>query len=239
MKIKHYYYFDRKQAMKTLNAENWDVLRVDEKPGPFSIERTIDDYEKNCIRCVEYKKAAEIIARMWTEYRLGERLVSLGCGKGILEWHIKKLMPELYIKCTDYAKESLKLLEKVFAECNEFEAFDMLKADDYAGLKQDETLLMYRVSTEFTLEQWKEVFEKLYGGGIQNIIFVPAEILTFPIAVNEKKNQLANWVKHRKNTFCGWMYSIKEFKKMFELKYEVTYCEKLSNTEIWLLTREK
>lgn len=244
MKIKHYYFFDREQAMEALNADNWDMLRLDDKPGPFSIEREISDYEKNCLRCVEYKEAAENIVRIWNEYKLGKRLVSLGCGKGILEWHIKKLMPELYVKCTDYAKESLKLLEKVFIEGNEFEAFDMLNAGDYSELKQNETLLMYRVSTEFSLEQWKEVFEKLYGGGIQNIIFVPTEVLTLSIAMNEKKNQLANWIKRRRNTFCGWMYSKEEFKKMFKgaggkIKYKISHCEKLNDTEIWLLTREK
>ena len=46
MKIRHYYFFGREKAMDTLSAENWDELRLDEKPGPFSIERNIDDYEK-------------------------------------------------------------------------------------------------------------------------------------------------------------------------------------------------
>lgn len=244
MKIRHYYFFGREKAMDTLSAENWDELRLDEKPGPFSIERNIDDYEKNCTLSVEYYEAAEAIVRLWDEYKLGKRLVSLGCGKGIVEWHIKKLMPELYIKCTDYATESLELLKKVFVECDEFKKFDMLSTDDYKELRQDEALLMYRVSTEFSFEQWKEVFEKLYEGGVQNIIFVPTEVLNFSIAINEKKNHLANWVKHRKNTFCGWMYSRKEFEKIFrgingKLKYEIVHCEMVNDTEIWLMTRVK
>lgn len=237
MKIRHYYFFGKKQTMETLNAENWDRLRLDNELGPFSIERKIDDYEKNCILSVEYRKMAEIISGIWKEYNLGERLVSLGCGKGIVEWHIKKLMPNLYIKCTDYTKESLRLLEKVFIKCDEFESFDLLSADDYKNLKQDETLLMYRISTEFSIEQWETIFERLYEEGIQNIIFVPAEVLTVSIAINEKKNQFVNWVKHRKNTFCGWMYSKNEYGKMLKETYKIAYCERINNTEIWLLRR--
>lgn len=179
MKIRHYYFFDREKAMDTLSAENWDKLRLDEKPGPFSIERNIDDYERNCTISVGYHEAAEAIVRLWDEYKLGKRLVSFGCGKGIVEWHIKKLMPELYIKCTDYATESLELLKKVFVECDEFKKFDMLSTDDYKELRQDEALLMYRVSTEFSFEQWKEVFERLYRGGRSKYYFCTYRSIKF------------------------------------------------------------
>lgn len=246
MKIKHYYSFDEKDSGKKeldeLNSSNWDMLRINKEASPFAIEREIGDYEKNCNSCLEYREAAEIICRLWNDYKLGKRLVSLGCGKGIEEWHIKRLMPELYVKCTDYTRESLKLLEKVFVACDEFGIFDMLEEDDYGSLEQDDTLLMYRVSTEFSIYQWKEIFDKLYRRGVKYVVFVPAEILTLRIAINEKKMQFCNWLKHRKNTFSGWMYSKRDYIRIFggtgnKPEYQIVYCEKLGNTEIMLLQR--
>lgn len=247
MKIKHYYFFDEKDSDKKqfeeLNASNWDILRTNKRGGSFAVEREISDYERNCNSCLEYKEAAKIICKLLNDYGLKRRIVSLGCGKGIIEWHIKKLMPELYVKCTDYTSESLKLLEKVFIACDEFGIFDMLEKDDYKKLEQDDIMLMYRVSTEFSIYQWKAIFDKLHQRGIEYIVFVPAEILTLQIAINEKKVQFCNWLKHRKNTFSGWMYSKNEYVKIFagtdnKSKYEIAYCEKLGNTEIMLLQRK-
>lgn len=248
MKIKHYYAFEEKDSgqkhLDELNASNWDILRTNKEASPFAIEREISDYERNCNSCLEYKEAAKIICKLLNDYQLKKRIVSLGCGKGIIEWHIKQLIPEVYMKCTDYTRESMKLLEKVFTSCNEFGIFDMLNKDNYKHLEQNDILLMYRVSTEFSIDQWKAIFDYLYQeGGTEYVIFVPTEILTLRIAINEKKVQFYNWLKHRKNTFSGWMYSKKEYVKIFagtdnKLKYEIVCCEKLGNTEIMLLQRK-
>ncbi len=246
MKIKHYYSFDESESgnmyFKELNASNWDLLRTNEKAGPFSIEREINAYEQNCDSSQAFKDAARIICRLLKQYNIKNRLVSLGCGKGIVEWHIKRFMPELYIKCTDYTSEGLKLLEKVFISCNEFDVFDMMADKDYESLRQDDTVLMFRVSTEFSLNQWKEIFDKIYRGGVKYIVFVPADILTLPILINEKRAFFSNWLRHRKNTFSGWLYSRKEYTKIFmgtgkKPRYKIMHSEKLGHTEVMLLQR--
>lgn len=242
MKVRHYYNFERND-FKELNKSKWDMLRTEKVSGPFSIERVCDKYENNCEASLEYKEAAREICEIIAGYKSnGKRLVSLGCGKGIVEWHIKKMMPNLYLKCTDYAREGLELLEKVFVECDEFCVFDMLKSEDYKVLKKDDIVLMYRISTEFTLSQWKSIFSRLYDVGIDNIIFVPTEIMTIRIALNEKKRQFMNWIRGKENTFCGWLYSYDEYPKIFrgidgKAKYEIVTQKRIKDTIVFELRK--
>ena len=246
MKIKHYYAFDEKLQSEhdfgKMNSANWDILRTDCIPGPFSIEKEIDDFEENCKSSSSYKEVAEIICKVIKDYKMGNRLVSLGCGKGIAEWHIKKIMPELYIKCTDYAQKGIEQLAKVFVDCNEFGTFDMLLGDYEIWKKREDILLMYRVSTEFTKEQWQLIFDKIYNAKIKYIIFVPTEIMTFKIAMYEKGRLLLNLLTGKKITFCGWMYSQREFFEFFsgkdsKLKYQTVVFERFKETGIFALKR--
>ena len=51
MKGKHYYIFEteiqNKMIGNSLCRENWEILRNDSKPGPFSIEKDALSYENN------------------------------------------------------------------------------------------------------------------------------------------------------------------------------------------------
>lgn len=245
MRIKHYYCFEKeawkKMHSNKLNMENWDVLRTYETKGEFSIERTIDDYISNCERKNDYKETAKIISNIIKRNKW-KNAVSMGAGKCILEYHIKKLLPELNIECTDYTQKSLALVEKVFINCNGFFNFDMLY-DDYNILKEKNVIIMNRVSTEFTRRQWKEIFQNMYNAGIQNIIFIPTEIMTFRMAIEEMWRYLINIIHRRKNIFCGWMYSRREYLSFFEgvktssklYTVECSYIER--NSEIFVLKR--
>lgn len=246
MKIKHYYAFEEKlkkeNDFEKLNSANWDILRTDNIPGPFAIERNINDFEENCRTSSDYQEAAEIICRLIKDHNLGDRLVSLGCGKGIVEWHIKQIMPDLYVECTDYAQKGIEQLAKVFVDCDEFGTFDMLSGDYGTWQKTGDILLMYRVSTEFSEEQWQSVFDRIYHAGINHIIFVPTEIMTLKLAIYEKARFLLNLVSGKKNTFCGWMYSRREFFRLFggkdgRLKYRTMVLESFQDTGIFVMER--
>ncbi len=100
-----------------------------------------------------------------------KHLVSLGVGKGILEWHLKQLLPYLRTDCTDYTPEALKQLTKVFADHDRVYFFDMMKSD-YSLLAEYDCCIMYRISTELDPSQWRTVFQNLYQKQIKNIIFV-------------------------------------------------------------------
>ena len=246
MKIKHYYAFDKEiqqeNDFEKLNSANWDILRTDNAPGPFSIEKEISAFEENCKVSSNYKEAADVICRLIKEHNLGNRLVSLGCGKGIVEWHIKKNMPELHVKCTDYAQKGIEQLSKVFVDCDEFGTFDMLLGDYGEWAKTGDILLMYRVSTEFSAEQWQSIFDRIYNSKINYIIFVPAELMTLGIAIGEKGRLLFNLLSGKKVTFCGWMYSQKEYVRFFggkdgKPKYRIIALEKYKDTGAFALQR--
>ncbi len=222
MKAKHYYLFSDeitdKMSGTSLNEENWDYLRKADNKSVFSLEEDIENYERNCEGRDSYIETASIISEyLNTKEDFSGKIVSLGVGKGILEYHIKKILPNVYIECTDYTKDAIEKLKKVFIKADKCSVFDMLNGD-YAGFCKESIIIMHRVSTEFNRKQWNAIFFKLFKAGIKNIIFIPTEIASLKIMVQEKKNYLKNRIKRRRQIFCGWLYSESEFISFFKGK---------------------
>lgn len=217
MKTKHFYSFDKEinKKMKSdrLDMAGWEALRIDSRKGDFSIEKTRQDYVQNCEGREDYWEVAKIISDIICTHDWN-KIVSVGVGKGILEYHIKKMIPEVSIECTDYTQNSLEILKKVLTECSNFRLFDMLN-DDWISFKEMDVIILCRLSTEFSVEQWNTIFERMYVAGIKNIIYMPTELLNLKILVKEKIHFLLNFIRGRKNIFCGWMYSEKQQRKFF------------------------
>ena len=244
---KHYYYFgdelQKKMNGKALTQENWEVLRNDEVEGPFSIEKTVEAYEENCKKSSSYEEVASIIIQELEKRGNNNKIVSLGIGKGILEWHLKKQKPTLSVECTDYTAEAIEKLKKVFISMDDGYPFDMLKGH-WNLLGTDSILLMFRVSTEFNQEQWQNIFEKMYIAGIRNIIYIPTELCTIKEMIMERINHLRCIVRGRKAMFCGWLYSEKEFEKIFRGNrniplYDIESRIPFENTAVYFLRRHK
>lgn len=245
MGIKHYYAFGNKMSgtikQNKLDRNAWENLRKNNKsPKEFAIEKTRKDWIQNCLRQKDYRKTAQIICFIIKNNKW-EKIVSLGIGKGILEYYIKKFLPETNMKCTDFTPESLQLLKNVFTECDRFSAFDMLN-DNYNELENEDVVIINRLSTEFTKKQWKEIFEKLYLSNIHNILYIPTEILTLKMSLDEKRNMIANMLQGKNNIFCGWMYTQNEFKSFFlgtrkKPLYEIKHIYRLENSAIFELHR--
>ncbi len=240
MICKHYFYFGERLASKLegnyLNEDNWELLRNDEEEGPFSIERTKEKYEENCKKAISYKEAANIIVNYLQEKDLTKKtIVSLGSGKGVLEWHIKQINPQLTVSCTDYTKEAIAALKNVFPSVDEAYPFDILN-DDYSKIGADSTIIIYRVSTEFNRQQWIDIMSKMYNSGIERIIYVPVRVETFLSMSLEKMRYIINVLRGRKPTFCGWLYSESELNKMFK-DYNVVEKTDFDNTTIYFLER--
>lgn len=244
MKIKHFYSFDlnfiKNIKSDKLDKSSWEILRADNQNSDFSIEKSREDYIESCENSDDYQKAAKKICHI-TSLHNWNKIVSLGVGKGILEYHIKKLLPEVEIICTDYTQNSLELLKNVLLECNNFQVFDMLN-DDWRIFKEMDALIMFRLSTEFSQKQWYHIFKEMHAAGIKNVIFIPTELLNIKILLNEKIGLLSSYIRRRKTTFCGWMYSEKEFKKFFSGKspkalYIIENTYNLDNYTIFELKR--
>jgi len=248
MKQKHYYTFDKsiqaKFSENELNRSNWDILRNSEDNGDFSIEKTVEAYEENCRKQSAYADAANIIIDMIKEKDLVPNgIVSVGVGKGILEWHIKQVCPNIRVECTDYTKEALEKLGAVLKNVDSIQEFDMINGD-YTVFPSGSIILMFRVSTEFDRKQWDAVFAKMYGAGIENIIYVPTEVASLRHMLSEKKNHIKNVLRGRKDTFCGWLYSENEFINMFSGKgskpmYDIVKAVSLNDTCVYMLKMDK
>ena len=107
MRCRHWYYFGERSSKvlkgKKLNKDNWNILRNAAMDKNFSIEETVEEYEKNCRLEESYRNVAEILCGEFDRKKC-DNIVSVGVGKGILEWHIKNMLPEIKVTCTDYTK---------------------------------------------------------------------------------------------------------------------------------------
>lgn len=162
-------------------------------------------------------------------------VVSLGAGKGIVEWHLKKLLPSLPMICTDYAESGVASLRHLFPACDKVMVFDMLKGD-YSVFGKDAVLLMNRVSTEFTPTEWKQIFKSCRSSGVKYILFVPTEIASIRLKTMETLRHLARRVLRRRDTFCGWLYSRREFDMLISSQYIIEGFKKIGHSAIYKLT---
>lgn len=199
----------------SLNKTNWEILRTNEEAGvSFAIAKNAADYEAECLSAEEYKNKAEIIIKILQKFSAPQRVISFGVGKGVLEWHLKHLAPSLTVECTDYTEGTIEQLRNVFRDLDDAYCFDMLTGDysKFAG----GTVIMHRLSAEFSRETWYQIFENMYDAGVSHVLFIPTELATPIDMLKEKLRFLRNLLLGRKNIFCGWLYSESEFLGMFK-----------------------
>lgn len=244
MRCRHYYYFgehfngefekNKKGSTKKLDKNNWDSLRTDTVESPFTIENTVSDYETNCMNKKDYADIAGLICD-YLDKEKASKVVSCGIGKGILEWHIKRLRPQLHMDCTDYTQKALEKLKIVWPDHDKLYPFDMINGDWRELCAYDE-LILYRVAGEFDFKTWRHIFARMKEGTVRKIIFVPADINNFMDMLHEVSGHIKNVLRGRKDTACGFLYSEKEFFKMWRGCYEVTEVIPYENTKIYCLS---
>lgn len=237
MRVKHYYNFGKDTNRKIGNAltqSAWELLRIKEKNKDFSfVENNKDEYAKMCMEKDNYRNAAKLLLHVIKDNNMPKNIVSLGCGKGVLEWHLKNLDPQLHITCTDYT--NIERLRELFPDCDDMYELDMRNEEGYKIIADNDSLVLcYRVSAEFSSKIWKEIFGKMHRGGVKCILFVPAEICTLNIAWREYKNHLLNV---KSSVFCGYMYSKRAYKKMWKSYYSVKFEIPMDGTTIFCLER--
>lgn len=96
-------------------------------------------------------------------------------------------------------------------------------------LKEFDTALIFRVSTEFSRTDWRKVFCRLSKSNIKNIIFIPTEIADLRLIISEYKKHILNKIYGNKDIFCGYYYSLSEFKKFWFGYYEIDRLYRLGN----------
>ena len=234
MIIEHYEVFKTQFDSSELNQKNWDILRTESGESAYAIEDSTKEYERNCKEAVSYEISSKYIADILKKQRC-KHVVSLGEGKGILEWHLKKQMPDLYIECADYAESAIEKLKTVFVDGDDFHRFDMLKGD-YQIFNKDAFFIMYRVSEEFCYSDWCKIFKKMKENGIKNILFIPDMLATENLEIHMKKRHAKNAEQGIKDIFCGWIYSEDVLEEMFQTgEYEIAERHSMGELVLYML----
>ena len=242
MKCKHYYRFDdaeyKKLGGEKLDKDGWNTLRLSLDSGSFALEKEKELYEENCLKEVSYENMAKAIAKQLKEYGV-KRACSLGVGKGILEWHLKRIDPNLCVECTDYTVETLDILRKVFPSADKYYQFDMMQ-DSYGKLSigTEDVLVVSRLSAEFSKTEWKKIFQRMAEENVKQVLFVPIGIDNAASMVSELLRHYANLVLRKKDTMCGWLYSENEFLAFWRDYYSVKNTLQFDNTKGYFLTKK-
>lgn len=237
MPAKHYYIFNSPRSMFSLDKEGWDLLRTGTDNPAFQFETTQADYEANCVKRADCHEVAKTIKLLIKSLDANvSSVISLGAGKGIVEWHLKKLLPDMPLICTDYAESGVASLRRLFRACDRVMVFDMLKGD-YSAFGEDAILLMNRVSTEFTSTEWQQIFRACKASGIKRILFMPTELASIRLKVMETLRHFVRKILGRRDTFCGWLYSKRELESLMSKCYNIEKCVGIENSALYLLSR--
>ncbi len=229
--IKNYQVFgDVTLKMKDaeLNSlEAWEVLR-DEHPN-FSVpeerkewllvnEEVVkkDGQDKNLIK--RAKEISEILKREKID-----TIFSVAVGVAGLEYHIKKILPEINIVCSEYTPKSVDILKKVFIESKDVIKFDVTK-DNWSYIKekyltQNSLCLIYRLDASFNDKEWRKIFENIYNSDIKNVLFIPTGVLTILSIINRKKREIKWFLNKTKFLFCGYIRTQSQFERYWQGLY--------------------
>lgn len=235
--IKHYFAFggvtDLLKDKKLDSRESWDVLRsshphfsvLDNREDwlkACGLETTKDGQDSNLI------KRAEDIVKILDDLKI-KSVFSVGVGGAALEYHIKRLRPEIELTCSEYSEINVCRLKKVFKECDSIVFFDMMSKDWTAALRSNEEerylCLIYRVDASFTDEQWRNVFQAMFSSGIQNILYIPTNFLTILSFFIRLRQRLLWKIKGQSISFAGYLRT----KKTFQNYWRSLYAEKEKN----------
>lgn len=99
-----------------------------------------------------------------------------------------------------------------------------------------DSVIMYRISTEFDYGTWREIFKKLHLAGIKRIVFIPTELAGIRDWTREHMFHLNNEIRGRKDTFCGWLYSENVFLNMWKGYYSLECSTKMDNSAVYYLS---
>lgn len=236
MRYKRYNYIKGIPYNAKCEKKQWELLRKGTRYREYGIENTIEAYERNCIKKRNYNEAAQIICQY---LKSSTNLVSCGVGKGILEWHIKKINPTIKMCCTEYTSVALTKLEKVFIACDEFKVFDM-KSDNWKELNKSDVVLLYRLETEFSMPEWKEIFRKMAETQIKCVIFAPSQVGGIGTFLKDIRVYISNYVNmgvgiKKKEGLVSWVYSEREYIKMWNSYYNLVSRRSYNGTVLYYL----
>ena len=234
--VKHYYPFGETTASvmdgKFNSPEAWDALRVSHPH--FSITSERESWVRQCELGINKDgqdgrlnaRAVEIVdllkANKFTSIH------SVGVGGAALEYHIKRLCPNIRMTVSEFAPKNVEMLKRVFHECDSVIQFDLLSKDwSMWGGDEHYCVMMYRVDTSLTDEQWRDVFQNMYESQVLNVLYIPAAFLTLKYLYRRTKSNILCKLLQRDISFAGYFRTKTVFESFWASKYqehELKFC---------------
>lgn len=145
---------------------------------------------------------------------------SVGVGGAGLEYHLKKLHPDLRIICSEYAPENVEMLKKVFTEADGIVTFDMKGADWSPAVGEKILALLYRVDPHATDAEWRQIFERMSAAGVSDVLFIPCGFLTLKSMFQRRWRAFKLRRAGQAVVFSGYLRTRKTFESFWKDLYD-------------------
>ncbi len=223
--LRHYYDFKGSRSLggsSLQSAQAWDELRSDqglEQSAAFYMPDSRDEWVQRARQAAEIDAQARSLASLITGEGFSS-IVSGGVGRAFLEYHLKQLLPELTLTCTEYSPQVVARLRRVFTECDRIECHDFTSAG--WPPPSDRTLyLLNRVDAELANEQWPRVFANLAAEDVRHVLVVASAFLTPRVLASELKLHVLSRVLGRQLTFAGYVRTKAAFTDLWRPHYRI------------------
>jgi len=234
--LRHYYDFgDKAETIgKNLNnAPAWEALRLGKgSPDIFSIPPDAMKWRDKCLNdTLLIKRAEDILALLDPGIK---KIFSYGVGVGCLEYLLKKKNPQIILRCSDFTPQAIRYLQDIFKEADEIALFDILKGN-WVSAGTDCVHLFHRVDTEFDDGEWQWIFQRMHAGGVQNVLFVPSQVLTFSQIFYHLSKNLFYGISRKKITAAGYLRTSGQLQFLFRRFYSLQKTVKIGDLVGYLL----
>lgn len=212
---KHYYPI-RNIEKNLLDKEALDKSKLEET-SPFYIPENRTAWLEKGFKKPWLPRQAQDIINLANKINLS-KIISFGVGGAWLEYNIKKIEPLLYLVCSDCTPQAIARLKKIFTECDEIKEFD-IKNSSWSS--ENALYLFYRVDTDLSNKEWKQVFANMNKSNIRYILFVPSLILNPKIWLQEKIAFLRCKIKKKPISFAGYIRTKDTLRSLFRPYYRI------------------
>ncbi len=236
MTLPHRYAFGKTvelghQGLRT--ADDWDVVRKADPAFGFTQDReTWRLAAESSAELGARADAMSAVLRRWG----ATRAVSVGVGTGMLEYLLLRRTPDLELRCGDFAEKSLQELRSRFVECPSIERMDL--TDPEWCRDAAEVVILNRVDTELSGDEWRSVFAKLHDRGSLRVIWIPAGLLTPAALFREAQTMIVGMLRGMSVSQAGYLRNRAAMIDLFAPRYRIEGAIRAGGKPLWPLVRQ-
>jgi len=219
------------QGLRT--GGDWDSVRQSDPAFGFTPDR--ESWRQAAQRSTELAARADAVAVALTRWGVSSA-VSVGVGTGMLEYLLLRRMPNLDLRCGDFAEQSLQALRSRFVECRSIELMDLTEPDWYRD--ENEVVILHRVDTELGGDEWRSTFAKLAGKGAEKVIWIPAGLLNATALFREAQTVILGKLRGMSLSRAGYLRNRSAMVDLFSPHYRLERAVRAGGLPLWTLAVE-